>query len=248
MDDTSIANQALQAIGTRSQITSLTELSPEAAAVNLVYATTRDSLLRLCHWDFARWQKPLSVWKAAKGTPENLLGASAVAPSPWLYSYLYPVDCAKFRYLLPIIPADTATINGVPLTSAGTVMPYVQVARRPIKCRVAGDQDANGNALRVILTNQQGAIAVYTGLVTDPNVWDEQFRVAMIGRLAAQLVNPLSGDKGLASMAIKLGTQAEIEAKVTNGNEGEFDTDRQAEWIAAQGFPENDSEVLSDFD
>jgi hypothetical protein len=52
--ETSICNRALNAIGTRSTIASLGEESNEARQCNILYASTRDSLLTMAAWNFAR--------------------------------------------------------------------------------------------------------------------------------------------------------------------------------------------------
>lgn len=80
--DAEIANMALSKMGTRATITSLTENSTEARAINTWYANVRDSLIRSLDWNFARVYLPLSL----SGTP----------PARWAYSYAYPSDCLKF--------------------------------------------------------------------------------------------------------------------------------------------------------
>lgn len=247
MDDTGIANMALQGIGSQVQIASLSEISPEAAAVNLIYAQTRNGLLRQYMWNWARRQLALAVLKAAQGTPENPTGTGALPPTPWRYSYAYPSDAIRLRYLLPEVP--TNQIAGVPISPVSSVVPIMDLSRQPpIAFREAGDVDSNGNAIKVILANQFQAKLIYTGRVYDPNIWDELFVDAFVGRLAKQLVTPLSGDKTLAKLAIQTGAAAEAVAAVANGNEGIVMTDRNAEWTMARGFPESNIGLMSDLD
>ena len=234
MDDVTIANMALSAIGTRSDIASMTEGSAESNTVNLIYANTRGELLRKFNWGFAINQQFLAVWKAAQGTPENPTGATPSPPLPWLYSYAYPSFCIAARYILPIAPAMTAP--GIPISSVPQSESPWWVKRDMIKFKTAGDQDSQGNAKKVILTNMRQAQLVFTGRVYDPNIWDELFIAAYIGRLAAKLVIPLAGDKKLAQLAIAEGNKAEIEAERIDGAESTFSTDHTPDWIIGRYF------------
>ena len=49
-----IAKLALQHVGDRFDISSLTEVTPEAEQVNLIFNDTRDALLRQHPWNFAK--------------------------------------------------------------------------------------------------------------------------------------------------------------------------------------------------
>ena len=77
-----IARLALQHIGDRFDITSLTEASPEAEQVNLVFSDVRDMVLREHPWKFAR--KYITP-AALSGTP----------PGNWSYMYTYPSDAMR---------------------------------------------------------------------------------------------------------------------------------------------------------
>ena len=72
-----IANQALGLIGTRTQISSLTEQSPEANAANLFIDSLRRQLLRMAPWNCATNINALALVCAAPGTPENPTGGTA---------------------------------------------------------------------------------------------------------------------------------------------------------------------------
>lgn len=235
MDDVGVCNQALSAIGSQATIASLTEASTEAAACLVHYATTRDLLLREHRWNFARKQQALALLKAALGTPENPTNgaASAQPPSPWLYEYAYPAKCLALRYILPLTNSNPQAA-AVPLTSAPQSTPSRQLGP-PIPFIAAGDSDAQGNDIKVILTDQPQAVLIYTGQILDPNVWDVGMQTAMIGRLAQKLVIPCSGDKALAKLAIEAGAAAEANAASDNGNEGIDVVDMEASWIVGRG-------------
>ena len=72
--------------------------------------------------------------------------------------------------------------------------------------------------------------------VTDPNAWDADFQVAVIGRLAEALAVPLSGNLDLAAKAIKDGEAAVARASAANGNEGTTTLDFTPDWIRVRGF------------
>ena len=77
-----IAKLALQHVGDRFDISSLTESSTEAEQVNLIFADVRDAMLRQHPWNFA---KKFTSPAALDGTP----------PSLWTFMYLYPNDALR---------------------------------------------------------------------------------------------------------------------------------------------------------
>ena len=221
--DVDICNIALGAIGARATLSSLTEASPQANACALLYPTVRDALLRELRWDFAAQQRTLALLAAAAGTPEQT-GVLPVPPLPWLYEYAYPAGCLDVRAILALPPG------------AGGAVPGPTLPRPEIRWTAAGDTDADGNDIRVILTNQPQAVAAVTAQVTDPNVWDADFQVAVVGRLAEALAVPLSGNLDLAAKAIKDGEAAVARAMAANGNEGTTVLDRVPDWIRVRGY------------
>lgn len=91
--DISIVNRALQAIGTRSNITSLTEDSNEAIEANKLFVPVRNQVLRAARWPFARDYDTLTLHKTATGSPWT----RDQPEQPWLYSYEYPAECIHPR-------------------------------------------------------------------------------------------------------------------------------------------------------
>ena len=87
ISEVQIGNLALSHLGTRSLITSLTENSNEAAAINLWYTFSRRQALAKAHWSFAR--KRVTLSSHADDPPENI----------WAYRYQYPADCVEARKL-----------------------------------------------------------------------------------------------------------------------------------------------------
>jgi len=81
-----ICNLALSHIGASATISSLSEQSEEAFHCNLLYADTRDALLRAHPWGFA--------------TRHIALTDLGDAPGNWSYRYAYPNDCLYAREIL----------------------------------------------------------------------------------------------------------------------------------------------------
>lgn len=92
VSEVQIAKLALQYIGDRYDITSLSENTPEAEQVNLVFANIRDALLREHPWKFA-----LRYY-----TPALLIGTP---PAGWSLMYAYPPEALKvIRLVNPMDP------------------------------------------------------------------------------------------------------------------------------------------------
>jgi hypothetical protein len=89
VDSVAITNRALAEIGSRSQITSLSDGSTEALYANLLYNDLRDFMLRQGDYDFSM--------KSAAPV------ATTAPAAPWVFSYTYPTDAIRIRNLLPLV-------------------------------------------------------------------------------------------------------------------------------------------------
>lgn len=242
ISDVAICNMALQSIGTRSQISSLTEQSNEAENCNLIFDQTRDEVMGMAFWNFARRTAYLDLLKSAPGTPTNPNANSSVwtpewpAP-PWLYEYAYPTNCLQVRYVTPQI--NTGFGPGVPLMSNTGLVPYVDLGY--VRFIVATDL-INNNFRNVVLTNQYQAIGCFTYRVTDPTVWSPNFVNALKEALAAKLAMALSGNLQLANMKYAMANDLIVQARATDGNEGITIQNSPTDWITVrdvggQGYP-----------
>src|SRR3954468_25037564 len=134
--EVTICNRALQSIGTRTTIASLSELSVEARNCALIYDDTRDEVLQMAYWNFAQKTVYLALLKSAPGTPSNSASTATQwttdYPSPpWLYEYAYPEDCIQ---LSRIVQQIQNYYVGTPYTSGGTnTYPYVVGPGSPFK-------------------------------------------------------------------------------------------------------------------
>lgn len=139
----SITNRALQSIGTRTTIASMTENSNEAIQANLVIESVRDELIRMAPWNCATDYANLALITAAAGTPENSSAPTAQwakgqpAP-PWAYEYQYPVQCLRPLWIIP--QYQTGFSGGVPITTAVTGGAAQFWSGPPVRFKVAIDQ------------------------------------------------------------------------------------------------------------
>lgn len=89
---------------------------------------------------------------------------------------------------------------------------------------------------RVILTNQEFAILNYVKLVTNENVFDDDFQEAFVKVLGAGLVKALTGDKSLANLMIAEANAKVVAARGTDGNEGLTVNDVLPDWLRVRGI------------
>lgn len=217
-----ICNLALDAMGARSTIASLTEGSAESAACSRQYEPALEAVLQAAHWNFARKQVALTLLKDGTQTP------SQNVPVPWVYEYAVPSDSLQMRYVMPISVSQNTSFVGTPATQY-PITP-------PVRFIVSSDQDTNGNPINVILTNQPNAIGVYTFRCTNVNLFDSQFVRAFANYLGYLLAIPLSGDKNLAKMCFQVADSTCKQAQASNGNEGIEIHDAIPDWIQTRGY------------
>lgn len=156
---TDIVNQALQVMGSRTNVSPQelanaqaglpagpysTPISNEAIQAALVLGRTRDDLNRMAPWDCVQKWAQLTYITTTPGNPENPTAGSplwqpgSAPPPPWNYEYQYPVDCMRAR---KIIPQYTTQAGGVPIFPTGTVTGAGQVGWTgpALKFKVATD-------------------------------------------------------------------------------------------------------------
>ena len=173
-----IVNQALDSIGYPRSIGDIAEGTRAARVAQRAYSETRDEMLRIKDWPFARRSLTLNLLKQAGNPPYNGgVWTSAFPPPPFAFEYLYPLDCLYLRY---VRPSPTASPVLDPL---------------PVLFTVANDSSVinnDGQATKVILTNQDAAIGVYTGQILDINTWEPLFVMAVVEGLAKKFTVALA--------------------------------------------------------
>ena len=229
MVPTDVANLALGEAGQRVRIASLSGTYPASAAAGLFYTPKTQALLRTANWDFARAQATLTVWKQAI---VNGVASSTPPPQPFFYSYLWPTDCLKARFLLPTVPVAAP---GTPLTTAQS--PLARGGRAPTATPFvpATDLDANGNPIKVILTNLPHAQLIYTrDLSQVPDLWDSLFLSADTAFLATFFINALARNAAQYQQQVATSQGLIAQARLANGNEGIESVDHTPDWLSAR--------------
>lgn len=220
-------------MGTRTQISALTEASVEARNCNLIYADTRDEVLGMAYWNFATKTAYLSLLKQAPGTPGGVASASqwssAYPAPPWLYEYAVPTDCIKMR---SVVQQPVNAYAGVPFTSNGQAA-YPYFIGPGSKFEVASDE-ISGQDQNVVLTNQYQAIGIYTKRVTNVGLFGSTFIEALVQALAAKLALNLTGNVGVASAKFGQANAMIISARADDANEGLTIIDPMPDWLAVR--------------
>lgn len=228
----SVINQALLAIGSQAQVSSLNEGSAQANAAGTLFTPRFEALARAAPWNCLRAQAALTLVAAAAGTPENPDGTTLpLPPTPWLYSYQQPPLCLQVRFLLPSLPSAAGT---TPLFSVNTGAPTWMPNRGNIPFAVGYAVDASNNPINVILTNLSQAEAVYTINQPNPQLWDSSFEQAMVATLAAWFVPALSMHLPLMNAQIKIAEGLVDQARTRDGNEGTTSMDHTPDWMRAR--------------
>lgn len=154
-----ICNTALLRVGQLQGISALSDNTPQAKACNKLWAGARDATLEAVAWPFAMRREALAA------VTDGERGA-------WAYAYRLPTDCIAPRNL---DQADDDNALGAYNTNPGEAEQLV--------FRIEGDEALG----RVLLTNVEDAVLVYTAKVEEPARWSPMFRDAMAYRIAADL-------------------------------------------------------------
>jgi hypothetical protein len=232
-----VTNRALQAIGTRSTIASMSEGSNESNNASLCYATTRQELIRSAPWNFATATATLALLKSAPGTVETPsfpaagVWSTAYPPPGWSYEYAYPADCLRARKVVGnYMPVQTGSVPLFPFANTSP-LPFWELPGQ--RFQVTTDLDVNNNPMSCILANIDQAILCYLRDIAIEDIWDPLFTDAMVQALAGKLALALTGDKQLAEQRFKMANEAVIEARAADANEGLTVMNHEAEWITA---------------
>ncbi|MGA2401441.1 MAG: hypothetical protein ABSG91_07015 [Syntrophobacteraceae bacterium] len=232
-----ICNRSLSVIGTRSTIASMNEATPEAQACTIHFEAACRAMLRLAPWSFARSQCNGALIAAASGTPENVDGSGALPLVPWSYEYAWPQDCIRLRRVLnPYVQSQAGSV--VPMwpgiVAAPPKIPAEMDNRVPYQ--ISLDRDSAGNQIKVILSNIENALIVYTALVDNPNLWDDEFSEAFVFMLASHLVGALIGDKQMDKALYEKAAQLAVTARAVDANEQPVSPNHTPDWIRVRGY------------
>lgn len=186
-------------------------------------------ILRAAHWGCARRQVFLTELKSLY---INGALSSNPPPQPFLFEYLYPSDCLKVRFV-PRVFHNQQSGTTPPLTTGGGQYPVSPRFTSFVPFVVGLDTDAANNPLKVILTNQHKAQAIYTADISQtPDLWDSQLEAAVVETIASFLVNPLARNAALMSECVASASGLVAAARATDGNEALPSQDHTPDWLA----------------
>lgn len=207
--DVDIINLALSRVRA-GRIGDRTENTPEALQADILYDLTRDHLLTLFPWRFAKKTRALSL--------------TGNAAEEWAYEYDYPNDCLKVHYILPFGGQSTAS-NRYAYVPGGW-------NTAPIPYEVATGESGS----RTILSDCESAYISYTKRVDDERLFDSIFVQAFAWLLAMDLAIPLGGDSGKAyrTTAEKGFEMSMAQAAAHSANEAEPGAQRAPRSIQAR--------------
>ena len=253
LSPTAIGNQSLDACGVNFTMGDMEEGSDQANVILRAYRQNLQQLLRACHWNFARAQRPLTLLADATGQTANV---GTMVQVPWRFAYALPQDCVKMRFVVwnPLtgvqIPVGNITIPTTPQTTGQGQSPLTGARLTPARFLLGTDpnypsapgvaydqvQGTSPAGSTVIMTNVEQAVGVFTANIIWPSLWDPMFRQALVAMIASNVVLRLQSDKKLG-MALRreqiaIAKGAINAARVTDGNEAGFaNTDHVPDWI-----------------
>lgn len=127
--------------------------------------------------------------------------AAGTPPPPWAVQYTYPADCIRVRNVRP--PASGTGALDDPNNP------------RPIRSNIAFQ-----DGVKIIMTNQVNALAVYTTSAVTEIDWDAAFADTVVRRLANPLAMALSGRPDFATQLLQ--TAAAMASTCENVDESSF--------------------------
>lgn len=188
-----ICNMALDELGV-DPIQSFTDATKQARVCKRHYEQTRDSLLAKYDWGFARKSADLALL-----TDEY---------DGWLYAYQQPADCLVARKIL-----DPSTATEYMTKFYPEVLQSYKGIKIPFEVRAKADGSS-----KVILTNQEDAVLIYTARITDVNAFDINFIEALYLKLASKFAYPLRKDANKAKQLLQEHIMTIGEAGVIDAN------------------------------
>jgi len=205
-DNTELANMALGHVGIGLSIGTLeTENSQEAIACRRYFDHCRDVLYRMRRWPFA-----------ARLTTLSDLGVTGTNyDGIWLYRYNYPNFAMRINKI--VNPAQRS-----PNTNADK-----------IKFEIASKD--TGSLGKVILCDQDSAIADYNYLIDDVSVWDAEFVENFTTYLAVRISPSLKCDANLVKEVKAQWKEFLTNCMTTIDSESEPDGERPSQFQTIRG-------------
>lgn len=188
-----LCNLALTFAQHAQTIDSLDEKTAAARACKVVYADTRDLLLRRFAWPWATKHVALALLEG-------------VTRPGWTYAYALPTDCLKPQFLYagarPGASFYPTACN--PAYPEVTYYPPTALSVRPIPYRIELADDGAG---QILLTDQEQPNLAYTAQVKVVRAFPTDFARALACQVGSDVARSLTKDTALAE---KLASDAEL--------------------------------------
>ena len=175
-----ICNLALSRIGVLKPITSLTDGTPAANALNLAYNQCRQELLHDFPWG----------WSSKYVLLTQLSSNTANVNFEWTYSYVYPSDCLMVRRL-QLQPQNQAPLTTPPLPLTPT-WDRADTDAYPVPYEVGYD---GTTGQQVIYCDFQNVVCKYTFDQGDTAPFTPEFANIFAWRLAMEVSFPLANSE-----------------------------------------------------
>lgn len=91
------------------------------------------------------------------------------------------------------------------------------------------------NNVRVLFSNEEDTILIYTKQETRPHLWDHDLAMAIVWGLAAAICVPLNGKSSRMKEMLALADDAILKAKVMEANADHWEAEAMPEWLTARG-------------
>lgn len=206
VSDTDIANMAVSHVGSDSTIESLaSDKSEEARQCRIWYDFSRQQILEIYDWNFARGRLGLALHG-------DVISETATDPMAgvWGFRYQYPEDCIKVRKMQnPNAPPDDAS---------------------PFSIELSLNREQ-----KTILTNIEDAVLVYTVDLEATELFSSAFVQAFSHLLASQIAFSLTGKRKVGLDQFNLYRMMLPTAMGIDANEQVDTPPRDADWIRARG-------------
>lgn len=174
-----ICNMALSQLRAGS-INSLNESSLQAQQCKLWYPICRDQVLEDAPWQFAHSIKPLALL-----TTEIF---------NWSYVYQYPTDCHKINYLIPNYELFTGQEDPIYFYGYDLYRGFPDL-KAPIEYKIYNIENN-----RVIAANVSDLRIDYRMKIENPNLFSNQFVMALSHLIASKIAIAVVGYKDGQSM------------------------------------------------
>ena len=169
--------------------------SKEAVACRAQYPLALKAALRDpdCDWGFARKTIQLAL--------------ADLEPVGYTYAYKYPSDCIRaLRIHNPAIEGDCVL----------TEYDYIRRKLKRIPFELGSDPSGNN---KLILTNREQAVLVYTGFIDNPNMFDPLFAEALGYKLSAAFVPIFKANTNMQAFYLNQYEKSKARAAAAAANE-----------------------------